>query len=310
MFKIKNKSDLNKISLTGARALSILELLTKNPRSLDEIKESFIKDGIMEKNASDDIVRIDLNTLKYIGCKISRPSGTNNYKYNLISHPFSLKLTKTDISILKKTYNKIKSSVDIQKLIKFDFLFKKLANSITDVEIKEELLGISILKSQKIELLKTLLNDCSNKNIITLSYTSPARKVSFKKSVIANNIIYRNDKIYLLGFDASSKEPSMLNLERIEEILSRQHQNNKNFEKNNVVVRFKLKSFGVAGMEETEKIISAVDDGYIIEGIYHNEFMAIQRLLSFGSDCTVLEPENIKQDVIKKLLSIREIYND
>ena len=310
MFKIENKSDLNKISLTGARALSILGLLTKSPHSLEEIKNIFIENGITEKDSSDDIVRIDVNTLKHIGCEISRPSVSNKYKYVLNKNPFALKLNQTDIDILKKAYNKIKSTISIEKLVKYDIFFRKLANNITDTKTKDQILGISVLKFINTEILTSLLNDCAEKNIITLSYEAPARKTCLKKSIIADNIIFRNDKIYILGFEQNSKESSMLNIERIKKILSREHQNDKDFEKNNIIVRFKLKSFGVAGMDETEKIISATDDGYIIEGKYHNEFLAIQRLLSFGADCTVLEPEKIRQEIINKLLSIREIYND
>ena len=54
----------------------------------------------------------------------------------------------------------------------------------------------------------------------------------------------------------------------------------------------------------------ADENGYIIEGEYHNDFIAIQRILSFGADCTVLEPENFKKKIIEKLKSIRREYND
>jgi len=310
VYRIKNKEDLNKISLTGARALIMLGLLTKAPRSFKEIKETFVNCGIMDKTSSFDTLRIDLNTLKSAGCDISRSSSSTNFKYVLKSHPYLLNLTEQDADILRKTYKKIKNKVSISKLIQFDMFFKKLAQHISDEKIKDLILGISVLKTDKIELLKELMHDCSEKNTLTLNYASPYKKLSFKKNIIAKEILFRNDKIYLLGYDEQSKESNMLKIDRIQEILQRKHDNNDNCNKSEITVKFKLKSFGVAGIEETEKIIETYIDGYLIEGKYHNEFLAIQRILSFGSDCTVLEPDNIKQSLITKLKSMREIYND
>ena len=67
----------------------------------------------------------------------------------------------------------------------------------------------------------------------------------------------------------------------------------------------------MAGILENENIVESNSDcSSIIEGNYHNEFIAIQRILSFGSACTVLEPKDIKQKVINKLLSMREVYKN
>ena len=41
-------------------------------------------------------------------------------------------------------------------------------------------------------------------------------------------------------------------------------------------------------------LCSGTKEGFIIEGSYHNEFLATQRVLSFGSNCTVVEPEDFK----------------
>ena len=87
MHRIVEKTELNQISLTGMRALILVGLLIKAPRSLEEIKETFINYNIMEKSHSNDIIRIDLNTLRAMGCEISRASIKTNYKYVLTKHP-------------------------------------------------------------------------------------------------------------------------------------------------------------------------------------------------------------------------------
>ena len=68
MLKLQEDVELRQISLTGTRALMLVGLLMKAPRSLEEIREAFIERKIMEPEHSDDILRIDLNTLRTMGC--------------------------------------------------------------------------------------------------------------------------------------------------------------------------------------------------------------------------------------------------
>ena len=52
-----------------------------------------------------------------------------------------------------------------------------------------------------------------------------------------------------------------------------------------------------------------IENGFIVEGKYYNEFLAAQRILSFGSACTVLEPQDFREKIIQKLKSMRNNYN-
>ena len=106
LLKSIENADLSQISLTGLRALAILGLLMGQNRSLDEIREIFIKNGILGKENSNDILRIDINTLKAMGCEISRASQKTDYKYKLGMHPFALDFKAEQISALKKVYKK------------------------------------------------------------------------------------------------------------------------------------------------------------------------------------------------------------
>jgi len=79
------KLDVTQISLTGVRSLALMGLLIVAPRSFKEIKEKFIEMKILEKESSDDVLRIDLNTIKTMGCDVARPCASNGYKY--IAYP-------------------------------------------------------------------------------------------------------------------------------------------------------------------------------------------------------------------------------
>ena len=52
------------------------------------------------------------------------------------------------------------------------------------------------------------------------------------------------------------------------------------------------------------------DDVYVIEGRYYNDFLAAQRILSFGANCTVLEPQEFRETIIQKLKNMRNVYNE
>ena len=100
----------------------------------------------------------------------------------------------------------------------------------------------------------------------------------------------------------------VLNLKRIKSILSRR-ENDDNIQVKNIHVKFFLKSFGLNDILENEKIVEKQENGMIVEGEYHNEFVAVQRMLSFGANCTVLEPQAIREKIIEKLKNMRKNYN-
>ena len=309
MFKIAEKAELNQISLTGVRSLLLLWLLIQGPRTLDEIREEFTKLNIMEEAHSNDILRIDLNTLRAMGCEITHATAKTGFKYILKKHPFSLNITPEEIALLKKVYRKVKDKSSILMLIKYDEFFKKLAEHVTDIDIKEQLCGLSILKSFEIDFIKALAEDCRENKTLRLLYYNPETKEEGEKEIIAQRLVAQNDKVYLWGYDTDKKEAVTLNVKRIRAVLSR-ILGSGGVEFKRTCVKFFLKNFGVTDIDEDEVIIETLNNGVLVEGRYHNEFVAMQRILSFGSDCIVQEPQEFREKIIQKLKDMRKIYND
>ena len=108
VFKPAVKSELCQVSLTGMRAIVLIGLLLQRPLSLEEIKEEFLNLNLVEEDSSTDIIRIDLNTLKTMGCEISRADKKTNGKFVLTKHPFLLDITSDEVLVFKKIYKKIK----------------------------------------------------------------------------------------------------------------------------------------------------------------------------------------------------------
>ena len=299
--------ELNQISVTGTRAIVLLGLLMVAPRSMEEIRDALIKYGIMEKSHSNDILRIDLNTLKCMGCKISRASRKTNNKYILESHPFDLKFDIADLQTVKKVYSRMKSKYSISLLLDYDSLFRKLAKYVYDNETKEALLGISVIKNYDLTMINQLSEDCQNNRTVNLVYKKPTSGNSDEKEIVAQKLFCRSDKLYLCGYDINKKASVMLNVKRILKRLSGR-KTEEEFENKNVTVRFYLSDFGHDTISSDEQIVETLEDGYIIEGSYFNEFIAVQRILSFGDKCIVKEPEDFKIKIIEKLKEIREVY--
>lgn len=306
MYKTVEKNELNQISLTGTRALVLLGLLIVAPRSLDEIRQAFIDANIMEESHSNDIIRIDINTLKIMGCEISRASAKTDYKYVLGNHPFTLKVTNDELNSLKKAYKKVKETKNFQLLLDYDTLFKKLAQR-CEPETGEWLLGISDLRRYNIQLVKDLMNDCRQERVLSLVYKSPTTKKDEEKEVVAQKLIMQSDKVYLYCYDINKKKPLVLNLRRIKSILARKLQKG-GVEPKLTKIKFHLKGNGIETVSEEETIVEKSADGIVVEGTYYTEFLAVQRILSFGSDCTVLEPEGFKDTIISKLKEMRKLY--
>ena len=308
--KKAEKDDLCQISLTGIRSLVLLGLLIKAPRSLEDIREAFIKYNIMDSSNSDDILRIDLNTLKTMGCEISRADRRTNNKFVLLNHPFKICITEEEISVLKRAYNKFKQTVDFETLIQFDELLKKVSDYMQDNDLKEELLGISSLKYFPKETLKALRSACENKNSVTIQFKKPTEKNAVELELVAEKVVLQNDKLYLYGVDKKTKESIYLNVKRILKLLSIK-ESDEDITAKTFTTKFYIKEFGVSGLDDCEKILSgSLQEGFIIEGQYHNEFYATQRILSFGSNCKIIEPESFKEKIVVILKKMRDIYND
>ena len=307
MFKPVEKEILAQISLTGMRALALISLLVEAPRSLEEIREEFIKLNILEETNSNDILRIDLNTLRNAGYEISRASARTNYKYVLLKHPFGMNITPDEVNLLKKFYKRIKEKNDIDILIKYDSLFKKIAGCICDEKVKESVLGISIFNRYNLELVKDLIIDARYNNIVDLTYRKAGAKIDSVKEIAVRQIVFKNDKMYLYGLNLQSGEPVTLLINKIIKILGRKPKR-EDIDLKTIKVKYHLRSFGIDALEPEETILESNENGFIIEGRYYNEFWAAQRILSFGAKCTVLEPADFKRNIIKKITEMGEVY--
>lgn len=305
---IKQHDENKQISMTAARAIIILLSLLQSPKSYEEIRQIVMECGLVNKELSVDTIRIDINTLKTLGCKITKATKTNNHKYGLISHPFKLKMTNDEFNALVKIYNKMIKHADVYKLYVFHKLFAKLASLVDDEAIKENLLNVSILNRENIDIVEQFTKIEKKHNRIKISYKPPYSEDTYEYDISVEKLGMRNGKLYVYCQNHSTGKRSFLNVSRIKEVIDAKFDRDSDAGLD-TLVKFKLKSCQKYELEDNESIVENHDDYVVVVGRYFNDFIAFQRMLSFADDCTVLEPSKMKDIIVTKLKEMRAIYD-
>lgn len=295
------------ISSTGTRALIVFFGILASPKTYEEITEFLISSGIITGGYSIDTLRMDLNTLKAIGCEIDKATKKNNFKYTLLNHPFKVEITPMDICFLKEAYKSICKTCSPSTLLEYHKLFLKLSTMTESEETKETILGISLLKGLNIELIEELVADEEHNNKVQILY-QPSKTKEVTYDITLEKLGMRSNKLYAFCFNHTLGKRTFLNVVKIKKILCKYFDRTvqKGFD---VIVKFKLSRSYLYQLEPTETILDSSDDVLTIEGMYFNMFIATQRILSFGKDCIVIEPEDFREQIIEKFLEMRELYS-
>ena len=307
MFKFDEQCNPRQISLTGVRAIVILAMLSIKPCTFEELKDFLIQSNIVNREYSIDTIRIDLNTLKYIGCDISKATKKTNNSYILRSNPFQLSISEDEAQILSKIYKGIYKNLSIDRLLEYDDLFEKITTLISDENIKEYLRGISILKGLDKKLIQELLADARKHTRLTISYLAGNTK-DIEYDITIEKLGFRSDKLYIYCYNHSIGKRTFLNFSRLKKVLVRQLRSD-DIDTNDTIVEFNLNNYKDYVLETNEEIVNTNGDMATVRGAYYTDFIALQRVLSFGPDCVVLSPEGIKTTLIEKLQSMREQYD-
>lgn len=303
----KYRDENKQISLTGARALVMLIILRESPKTFEEISDYMVKCGVMEKGYSIDTVRIDVNTLKAIGCDISKATKRTNHKYILKSHPFRLFTNNAEIGALKKVYDKMLKTMSADRIVIFHDLLNKIASMVDDDNLSEQIRGISILKHENTAVLKDLIEKCKKHNRVVLEYQPPYSADYKNYDITIEKLGIRNQKLYVYCYNHSTEKRMFLNTDRIKSVINSMFNRDTTFS-SDVKISFELKNYKKFELEDNEIILEERGDSAIVEGKYFNKFIAIQRVLSFAGDCVVLKPDDFKESIINKLKEMRSLY--
>ena len=308
--RVQQESKKTWISLTGYRTLYVLKLLLEKSRTIDELVELLRANQYTNKSLSKDTVRITINTLRAAGCEISGLNKESNYKYILYSHPFVLNFTSEELDALVKLRKNASDNLSWKKILIVNELFDKIF-ALTKNENQ-----IDLIDSAKIfaDISKDILDELVNPNVLnkrmTIKYLSPKNGEEIF-DIIVGNISFSDGKLYLSCFNYKYNSKSLLNIERIKEVVSismlEETQQQYLYE-----VEYELfgDSFSLYEQAEYETIIESKDNSFIIKALVDNEFTFIQRLLLFGADFRIISPDSFREKLVNKIKLIQRGYEN
>lgn len=306
-FLINNTVNCNLMSLTGYRTLVVFQALLESPKSNQEINDYLFNNQYIKERFSSDTLRIYINSLRAIGCEIIGANKSNNKKYEMVSHPFTYDIPKTQLKALSKLYGSIYDKIDIKEVIAFEDFFKKLLELIENKNTQNIIRSFSVLKNIDRYILNDLILHCKNKNQIIFLYNSPK---SGKKEIeiIADKLSFKSNKLYLWGNNLTHKEYSYFLVDKILKIQSIKFlKTAEEFPPIKVIYELSTKNEEYIPLPE-EKIIRKTKDKLIIEVNSKNEFSLMQRVLEMADDCKIIEPSGFKIKLLNKLKAMEEIY--
>lgn len=309
-YKYQGENKKQWISLTGYRTLFVLRLLMEKQRTMEELISILGKNEYTRKSLSKDTVRLTMNTLKNAGCKITRPSKSNGYSYELISHPFVLNISEEELNAFLRLREVVSQSFSLEEVLCLNDLYKKIFSLTENVEQTEAEENSKPLCGVDKRILSELLNKKLISRKIQIKYNSVTDGVE-DLEVIPRKITYENGKVYLNCYNFKYENNSVLNIERIIEIkkidLFKKYDINKSYD-----VIFEVFGDSAINFEvkDNEKILENKENYYKVVANVTNEFFFIQRLFLLGSDFKIKSPDFFREKLINRVKMIQSRYKN
>lgn len=296
------------MSFTAFKTLLIFSLLLESPKSYQDIIDYFESHDFINEKISIDTIRVYINSLKRAGCVIAKTKRAEGSKFMLVSHPFELSIPQEQIKIISKVYKTISKTVDIADLVLLEKFLRKIASNVKNEEFHDTLEKISALSGLDINLLEDLLACCRNKKQIVLNYNSP-RSGHSDLELICDKLGFENGKLYIYGTSIDFSQSTYLLVSRIINIKEIKLHKNTDIDIEELKIKYEIKAnIQELQLKDNEKLLNTDNNRILIEAKSSNKFVLKQRVLSFGSACTVLEPEDFRQEIIATLKKMRAEY--
>lgn len=303
------------ISKTGYRALFLLRLLMEGSKTRDEIAEAFSKDPLIAKDLSKDTVTNTVNALRLAGCVITRPNMRTEFKYILTEHPFSIRISKSQVAYLQELRKGVISFCDWQLIDGVNKFYNKICCFVQDDKAREQLKSNHPLKKIDQKVLTDLVRYAKSKKTVNLVYNS-AKNGMETLSFIPDFIQFESDKLYVWGYSFKYDNIGYLRIDKIKSVDIIDFSDNseildKYFSKITKVTYKLIGESALMFMENRqEKILRKITNGLLIEANVYSEFNFIQKLLSYGADCTIIGPTDFKVKFINIIKELRAGYPD
>ncbi len=302
------KTTLNEdwILITGFRLLKILELLNKKDAKKSEIKE-YLK-NILNKEVSDETLKLDINTLINSGFEIKRKHIDKQTHYCLSNKVKMFKLTKEETFILDSIKNASFDFLEWKKILFLKEFYKRIFEFAQD---KRDLFigDFDFFDSVNMGLVDKIEEGINKKLYCYILYNSYNNGIK-EALVIPIQIIIRNHKLYMDYIKDDSKEVFTLRFDNIKSAKITDIDASLEIKKIKKSVKYNVKKsyFENNPMENSEKVLKKTALVYEIETLEKHDFFLVQRLLTLGKNCTKISDSKIKNKITDILKETLEAY--
>ncbi len=305
----------NTVSKTGYRALFLLRMLIESPKTREEIIETFANDSVIGKDLSKDTVTNTVNALRFAGCLITRPNMRTDFRYVLVEHPFSVDISRQHVTYLQALRKGIISLGDWQLIESVNVLYKKIAQFVQNNDARNELLFNQPFANIDKKVMYDLVRYAKVKKTVSILYNSSQRGLEQVK-FIPDFIQFENEKLYIWGYSFKYENIGYLRADKIKSVDVIDFSDNSNvleeYFSKIPKVKYKLSGYAAYIFQEdrVQRIIEKQDDYIIVESLIYSEFNFIQKLLMYGCDCKILEPQEFKEKFIQEIKKIGSVYEE
>lgn len=299
----------NLMSFTGFKSIFIFTLLAEGPKTYKQLQEAFQNHEYLRENISIDTLRIYLNSLKDIGCNIEKVTKKGVTTYSLVAHPFELNIDDKQAKSIIKIYKAISKSIEVSDLISLQSFFEKMAEYVSNAELKKDLQCISPLNGIDSKLISDLIYYAQYNAEITVLYSSKNSNRDKEITIIVDKLAIENAKVYIYGINSDRMNYSSFLVNCIRQV------NHVNFGAKTlqlpdikVVYEYFKETNETLELLNNEKILEETENKYLIELTSKSKFEIMQRILSHSYKCKVLTPSGIRSEVIQTLKKMKEGY--
>ena len=303
-----NTVTYNLMSFTAFKSILLFILLIEGPKSYEEMQNFFKNHEYLHECISIDTLRIYLNSLKEIGCEISKKTIDGTTRYWINSHPLALKFDEKQIKSIIKIYKAISKNIEVRDLIALQNFFTKISQYVENEELKLKLQNISPISNIDYQLILDLLKYAQNNTEINIYYNSAT---SGKKdiTILVDKIFINNSKLYISGINSEYDTYSNFLVSRIIRINS-VNLKEKTLSTPEFTVGYQYTKDDNENFKllNNEKIIKDKNNVLIIEITSKNKFEITQRIMAHSLKCKVLYPQDYKEHIISTLKQMKEGY--
>ncbi len=298
------------ISLTTYRALFIAKLLSIKALSYEEIAQAFANDSFLSNACHKDTIANTINSLRISGFEIEKPKPSNNFKFQLISHPFKFKINQEQAETLHLLRNSLYYLYNYKIIFDINDIYDKiktLSNCEEHIDLIESSNYLRNIDKNILNKCLTLSKEKSNAIVI---YDSPLYGNEIIK-IKTEKVVFENNRLYLWSYSYKYEMPSYLRIDKILEIKKDKAINNSNVILTNFVEYELTGNAAKKFIPKNEEIIlNQENNKIIVKANVINKFNFFQRIISFADECKILYPENIKNDYLEHLNNVIGIYKN